>query len=63
MRPVTAAPNSEDIPMKRDLYSQVSARIVTELEQGGSALGQAVERDTRHEYPVQCSDQSPLQRL
>ena len=45
--------------MRRDLYAEVSARIIAELERG-AAPWVSRGRNGRREYAMQCHDQPPL---
>jgi antirestriction protein ArdC len=49
--------------MRRDLYSEVTGRIVAELEAGAAPWIKPWSATAGMNTPVQCREQSPLQRL
>jgi len=46
--------------MKRDLYAEVSTRILAEFGAWGSAVGQALVSNTRPERPAECRGRTAL---
>ena len=57
------APTAASTIMKRDLYSEVSARIIAELEVGATPWIKPFFDNFRRKHALQCRDQSPLLRV